>query len=1563
MAENNRPTPPTAPRTETMTVVDATTRLVPGAVVEGSASRYRIDIVAKAGGMGETYRATDLKDGRSVLVKLVQAKFLKSHGGGAAERIVRRFEREIAILRALKGETNVVALLDEGVAKDKDGGGSRFMVQEFIVGVELRRLLREGAPMALPQFAKLGAQLLQGIAAIHERGQSHRDIKPENIMVERRPDGTSLVKYIDFGLGRPVFGAIEQVTHMTDRLGPAAYVAPELSSRMGEIRDDEVRFADVYSVAALLWRMAVGNVPFPQGTTPAQRRDPPLPSGGVADALPKPLKEMIRRSLLPRPLDRPTAAEFRDAFVPFAAQSLRIGAVGAPVEAETSTPTEVEPDRLGRGMKLGGRYRIEDKLGEGSMGVVYRATDTTLKRVVAVKAAHDKRALVTDEAENLARVEHQNIVRVIDVGEDDGIRYIVMEYVGGRTLAEMLAAGEPLSGDLLRDFALGVVDGVRFAHNKGVLHNDLGPNNVKWDSEKRAARILDFGISVGGAKGAAKVEATNLAVLTPDQLRGVEGEASDIYQIGILLYLMSTGREPYVAEGSIEDYKRLVLEHLPTPPIKVLPALDPPELSDVVMKCLAKKPEDRFPSAEALYETLVEVFRPRATVSKAPAIVAAALACVLVVVLGLYFAEVGPFARKAAPNPTALFLAALDARPTFGVELRGRGAARAAIVDAEWLLSEPTERVELALLQEGAPGPAFWAEKTKDVPSAAFQSIVRVERRRLGVEAGGVETPSVVRTSDGVEIQAPADDGAYEDVLLVDRDGGVVELARVAFMRDVAPPTTRLVAIDGVPTVPYAVQAGLREHGLPIRGEARDGLRVVAPRVMIEPPDAAIFSGGAAPDSNGRFVDVKGRLQNLVAACSVRVACEDLAGRASVGPIDSKTSVVVLPPRVVGVATWNVDGAKRAVEGSRDEAEPTTIFAPPGTTPILEVEPLPRALPDGARLVVEAAEVSEDGSKGAFAPLRPMDADLRRYAAAEIRGRRRLTLRFFVEFPRETARLELRDRVRDVLFTTTAPRCTFATLDLRAGELEKGPADDGREIALAPGERLRVAGPEGMRLEATFEGDEDAGGRTTIASPSQSIAEVAARVGADGSPWTRRLRLKLHDPAAATPHESTLVVAVAPFGLKIATREDPQAAWRFDAGAEDAATCFIAEAGAWPATPIKVDDATAVPGAVVAFPKLERVSAGFQVADRAAARASTAPVARFAGREFQTTVRVVVGGVARDVSKLSFVKDGEPPVVSTLDASGAPIDLLPYDRASDYVVFLSCDDGAEGSGVAPTLRVVHSSGGMIETIDAEPATDAASRIRRFRLSASRLSVDGRRFVVVDAVGNETERRFAETARPSPVVPDAPKPPPPLTKAVVDARAAVVGIVLHPVPSDAPQFRMMEFELTAGDVRRLSAALSARRGEFEGVPDADRARVADVAGRQRGADDAPIDVSPSEADVIAGCMGLVVPTVAQWGLAARGDASSGFPRRAEQGEFMTLSENGANLGSRVLRPKSWFTAKGRHGLLSMAGNMAELAREGTADVWLGGDCETTEPPGRPVRRRPRYAGVRFLTLFR
>jgi serine/threonine-protein kinase len=357
-------------------------------------------------------------------------------------------------------------------------------------------------------------------------------------------------------------------------------------------------------------------------------------------------------------------------------------------------------------MVIAERYEVQRKLARGGMAEVFVGQDRSLDRPVAIKVMFPEFAADTAfverfrrEAQAAANLTHPNIVAVYDWGPIDTTYFIVMEYVSGRTLAEIIREAAPINPDRAADLAAGVASALGFAHRNGVVHRDIKPANVIID-DAGEVKVADFGIARALSGGAGDLTQTGTVMGTatyfsPEQAQGQDVDPrSDLYSLGVLLYEMITGRPPFTGDSPVSIAYKHVQEPVP-PPRSIVPAI-PAGLQAITLKLLAKRTSNRYASAEDLRADL---------------------------------------ARFRAGEPV-LALQELE-------EMRARRAARAT--------DEATQGVPIvgAAAVAGAAGAADATQVQSAVPAAAGAAAVGAGAVAAGSGAGGAAGGGAAETSSG----------------------------------------------------------------------------------------------------------------------------------------------------------------------------------------------------------------------------------------------------------------------------------------------------------------------------------------------------------------------------------------------------------------------------------------------------------------------------------------------------------------------------------------------------------------------------------------------------------------------------------------------------------------------------------------------------------------------------------------------------------------------------------------------------------------------------------------------
>jgi len=274
-----------------------------------------------------------------------------------------------------------------------------------------------------------------------------------------------------------------------------------------------------------------------------------------------------------------------------------------------------------------GRYEIVEERGHGAMGAVFLARDPAMDRIVALKTIHaialsgpqsnEYRERFYGEARAAGRLAHPGIVPVFDVGEQDGLPFLVMEYIEGQTLADAAKTGRRLTLERVCELGQQIAEALGYAHKHGVVHRDIKPANILLTSKEKYGierpKITDFGV--------AKLAASQLtttgqllgtpAFMPPEQFTGavIDGR-SDLFSLGVILYWLATGDQPFPGE-TITAVSYKVVHTEPVPPRRLNPAISA-ELEQTILRCLAKDPAARYQTGEDLAQHLVAVRAGRA---------------------------------------------------------------------------------------------------------------------------------------------------------------------------------------------------------------------------------------------------------------------------------------------------------------------------------------------------------------------------------------------------------------------------------------------------------------------------------------------------------------------------------------------------------------------------------------------------------------------------------------------------------------------------------------------------------------------------------------------------------------------------------------------------------------------------------------------------------------------------------------------------------------------------------------------------------------------------------------
>lgn len=512
-----------------------------------------------------------------------------------------RILRECKILVKVR-HPNLAELYDFGELPD----GMFFLVLELVRGENLQELINRVGKIPVKEAVAIIREAAQGLQSAHDRGIIHRDICPENLRIVKGNSGVDITKVVDFGTARPTPEETRTLTlqNATEFLGRPKFTSPE---EFGLLKEGETidQRSDIYSLAVTLYYMISGEFPY----------DSPVPHGTPTPfhfplAIPATLEKVILRDLSRDREDR------------HASLTEMIRDLDAASSEELDTVV-VTPDRKGQkfyqGYLFAGRYVIDKRLGKGGMGSVYKATDKILDVPVAVKTlnpelSQSEQALARFKREVILarKVAHPNVCRIYDIGENEGVHYVSMEYLAGITLADMLLTKGAFPIETGLAILRQILTALQEAHRAGVIHRDLKPQNIMVDQDQRAC-IMDFGISV--SQEVSRLTATGMMIGTPRYMapeqfgEGQADQRTDIYSAAVIMFEMFTGRLPFEANTPASAmYAHVNLQ--PVKPTEIAPWI-PRNLEFIMLKALEKNPDNRFQSVQELLKALDAVDRPQ----------------------------------------------------------------------------------------------------------------------------------------------------------------------------------------------------------------------------------------------------------------------------------------------------------------------------------------------------------------------------------------------------------------------------------------------------------------------------------------------------------------------------------------------------------------------------------------------------------------------------------------------------------------------------------------------------------------------------------------------------------------------------------------------------------------------------------------------------------------------------------------------------------------------------------------------------------------------------------------
>jgi serine/threonine protein kinase len=609
------------------------------AAFEAIHSPYRISRVLGQGLFTSAYVARDEDDGLDVVVRVLRPEF-------AVQPQIRATFLDLSRQTRPRVHQNLVLTREVRAFPEHE---LYFVVRDHVDGVTLQSLINIDAPFPEQQIVSILSQIVAALAPLHRAQMVHRGIKPSNVFLT----GSDHVVLGDPTLPVSAVGAaLERLSY------DYRYAAPELFAGSGTAGPA----ADLYALGCVAYELACGVAPFvadnPFELAGMHLHKPLEPHRLDSSACGASLKAILRKLLAKSQDERYTSADQVARAVQSLADSVGTIPYTAPealpdrfssamrheeaVSVVSFDPSTMAPSmgsirpqiQIGRETipKRLGRYEIIEKLGQGGMGSVYLARDPDLDREVALKviegireADGNWRRRFRTEAMAAARLAHPGITQIYDVGEQDGVVYLTLEYVGGGSLSKLIRTEGPIEPNRAVRLVLQLAQAVDAAHERRIIHRDLKPSNVLL-TEDGTPKISDFGLAklvdqinedqgqthTGQALGTP-------GYMAPEQVRGELdkiGPTTDVYGLGTILYECLTGRRPFQGESLVSVAYR-VLGQLPSPPRQIRPEI-PVSLERICLKCLEKAPERRYPTAGAFADDLERFLAGKAITARPP---------------------------------------------------------------------------------------------------------------------------------------------------------------------------------------------------------------------------------------------------------------------------------------------------------------------------------------------------------------------------------------------------------------------------------------------------------------------------------------------------------------------------------------------------------------------------------------------------------------------------------------------------------------------------------------------------------------------------------------------------------------------------------------------------------------------------------------------------------------------------------------------------------------------------------------------------------------------------------
>jgi serine/threonine protein kinase/Flp pilus assembly protein TadD len=560
----------------------------PGSSIEpGTILGERYEILQRLGegGMGAVYKARDNELDRLLALKVIRPE-LAGHPD-----ILRRFKQELILARQVT-HRNVIRIFDLGMAD-----GRKFITMDYIDGRDLKSILTERGKLPPGEAVPIVQQICRGLEAAHVEGVVHRDLKPQNIML----DANGRVWVMDFGLARSM--DLVGMTRTGALMGTPDYMSPE-QARAAKV---DAR-SDIFSLGIIFYEILTGTLPFKADTMMAtllkRVQEKATPPSVAYPSIPQHLSDVVMKCL-----EADVGRRYQTTAEILADLGGEAGGASL-VQASIMSLADIGP-----GSQFGPRYTIESVIGEGGMGKVYKAHDNDLDRTVALKLVRRELANDPDSMQRFkqelllaSRVSHRNILRIHDLGDVGGVKFISMAYVEGKDLHDVIETGGRLPVERLVNIAKQLASALDAAHTEGVVHRDLKPRNVLM-AQNEQVYVSDFGLAKS-LEGESTTMMTRAGEVlgTPRYMSPEQAESkpvdhrSDIYSMGVILYEMATGSAPFAGETTVQVMYQHVTQK-PKDPKLGNPGL-PDYLAKIILKCLEKDPASRYQNAKEILEDL-----------------------------------------------------------------------------------------------------------------------------------------------------------------------------------------------------------------------------------------------------------------------------------------------------------------------------------------------------------------------------------------------------------------------------------------------------------------------------------------------------------------------------------------------------------------------------------------------------------------------------------------------------------------------------------------------------------------------------------------------------------------------------------------------------------------------------------------------------------------------------------------------------------------------------------------------------------------------------------------------